>query len=291
MDPRTAFRAFAVSTLVTLLLTPLLRNLSRGAGWLDRPDGGRKAHAVAVPPCGGCAIFLGMLTGCLFYFSVPAIVWGAAAIILLTGIADDRSSLRPWQKLASQAVAAALALVAVPLPPGLLPRAGAMAWLLLCSNAFNLLDGLDGLVAAVGLIAAVAMLVVHPAAACLLVPLAGSLAAFLVFNCPPASVFLGDSGSLVVGFILGWTALQGSPERAWPPAALILALPLADTALTLTGRLLHGKPLFQPDREHIHHRLVRSVRSPLRALLWLSAASTGCALLGVALSFAFPGLP
>jgi UDP-GlcNAc:undecaprenyl-phosphate GlcNAc-1-phosphate transferase len=269
----------------------MLRAFSRCAGWLDRPDGMRKTHLVAVPPCGGSAVFLGLIAGQLFFPAVFMSFWCAAAIILATGIADDRLDLRPWQKLIPQAIAAGIVVAGSSQQLSPFAAAGAVLWLVLCANAFNLLDGLDGLAAAAGLIAAVAMAFLRPAAASLLLPLAGSLAAFLIFNLPPASVFLGDSGSLLVGFVLGWAVLCGGPGHGLLGPALILAVPLGDTTITLAGRLLRGKPIFRPDREHLHHRLLRYVASPPRALFWLSAASLALALAGIAISSAAPKLP
>jgi UDP-GlcNAc:undecaprenyl-phosphate GlcNAc-1-phosphate transferase len=198
----------------------------------------------------------------------------AAGIVFVTGLLDDVIGLRPWHKIAGQLAAASLACwaglriagvsgvstvswIGVPLT---------VLWLVAASNAFNLIDGVDGLAAGVGLFASVTMVLAavllqnNVPLALATIPLAGSLLGFLRYNFNPASIFLGDSGSLLIGFLLGcygvmWTQ-KSATLLAMTAPLMTLAVPLLDAGLSVLRRFLRGQPIFRADRGHIHHRLL-----------------------------------
>ncbi len=279
---------FAAAALC-LLLTPLLAAAARRAGWFDHPDGRRKTHHGPVAPAGGTAVLLAVLAGGWFggIYGIPGVpqVMVAAGVIYAIGLIDDLRGMAPWTRLAIECAAAALAVGSGPwhfTPPA---AAAVTAWLVLCTNAFNLLDGLDGLAASTAILAAAGMLLMHNGASGLLAVLAGALAGFLVFNLPPARVFLGDSGSLTVGLLLGAATLwssrgawsSGETLARWLPGACTLALPIADTGRVALRRWRGGRRIFQGDREHIHHRMRDLTGSSWKVLLLLSVFNAAVA--------------
>jgi UDP-GlcNAc:undecaprenyl-phosphate GlcNAc-1-phosphate transferase len=291
------------SFLISLVLTPLCRNLFRRWGWLDRPDGKRKVHSHPVPRTGGVPILMAYLGAfaVLLAFPLPAgaivksglpLVWkvlGATVLVFAVGLADDRRGLKPWQKVAGQVAAGYIAFWAgvqvtnvswLAVPPWLsLPLT--IFWLVGCSNAFNLIDGVDGLAAGAGLFATITILVgalLHDnmPLAIATVPLAGALLGFLRYNFNPASIFLGDSGSLTVGFLLGcygvlWSQKSTTALGMTAPF-LALAVPLLDTAVSIARRFLRQQPIFSADAGHIHHRLLARGLTPRRVALLLYGA-------------------
>ena len=230
-----------ISALLSLALTPLVRAYALHRHWLDSPDGVRKTHPFAIPRLGGVAIAtayvasfaIWLLTplhaGYILEDNLPFILrlLPAAILILAVGLVDDLYSLRPWQKLIGQTAIATLAFslglrvttLAGYEIGGLTSFAVTVFWLLLCTNAFNLIDGMDGLAAGVALFATLTILVMSllqddVPLALATAPLAGALLGFLRYNVPPASIFLGDSGSLLVGFLLGSYAIVWSQKCA-----------------------------------------------------------------------------
>src|ERR1035437_2752734 len=220
----------ALSFVFCLLLTPLVRNLAVRLGWLDRPDLERKFHRVPVPRVGGVPLVLACAGsfGVLLLMHLPGapaveqslpLIWSlmpAFVVIFVTGLSEDLIGLTPIQKLGGQVLAAALFCMGglhFHIFAGLglgsyWDLALTLVWLVACANAFNLIDGVDGLATGLGLIATLTMLLAallggDAGLIVIAAPLAGSLLGFLCFNFNPASIFLGDSGSLVVGMLLG----------------------------------------------------------------------------------------
>jgi UDP-GlcNAc:undecaprenyl-phosphate GlcNAc-1-phosphate transferase len=280
-----------ISFLLGMALTPLFRTLALRWDLVDHPDDSRKQHRVPTPRIGGVAVVMAYAGALLLVFLftpnverphvqhlelLKAMLPGAA-IIFITGLLDDLMGLRPIQKLAGEVVGAALALgLGMHFTPGGFPFAAghpwlqhawvalplSLLWLVVCTNAVNLIDGLDGLAAGVGLFASVATLLLgvftaRPGLVLATMPLVGALLAFLVYNFEPASIFLGDSGSLTVGFMLGVFSLvwsQGTSSLSGFAAPLmVLALPLLDVLLAIARRYLRRVPIFGADRGHIHH--------------------------------------
>ncbi|MBL8227517.1 MAG: undecaprenyl/decaprenyl-phosphate alpha-N-acetylglucosaminyl 1-phosphate transferase [Bryobacterales bacterium] len=292
-----------VAFFFSLVLTPFVRRGAQRFGLVDKPDQTRKFHANPIPRIGGVGIVAAYLLSCGFilvapYQNVPfdiqqALRGGisllpAALAIFATGLIDDVVHLRPWQKLAGQIFGAVLAFHAgfgiyvfrdtvLPYPVAMLVT---VFWLVGCSNAFNLIDGMDGLAAGVGLFATLTTLasaLVHNnlELAMATVPLAGALLGFLRYNFNPASIFLGDCGSLVVGFLLGCFGALWSQKSAtvlgMTAPLMAMAIPLLDVGLSIVRRFLRGQPIFGADRGHIHHRLLARGLTTRRAALILYA--------------------
>ncbi|HKI37794.1 MAG TPA: MraY family glycosyltransferase [Gemmataceae bacterium] len=296
---------FALSLGGSLLLTPLARALARRWGLVDCPDGRRKLHGGAVPVSGGLAI----LAASVGVLALAAVVPGPLADVLAAkatglvglllgglticavGVADDFHWLRGRHKVLGQVVAVALVLafgVRIEsvrlfdwhLELGLLAVPFTVFWLLGAINALNLLDGMDGLLGSVaGIITlalgGMALLQRDVATAAVAVALGGAVLGFLRYNFPPASIFLGDCGSMMIGLVVGALAIQSSLKGpatvalAAPTALLII--PIFDTAAAIVRRKLTGRSVYCTDRGHLHHCLLRRGLSIRLALLVVSA--------------------
>lgn len=311
---------FAISCGASLALTPLVRNLAFRWGLVDKPDGLRKLHAKPIPVAGGLIILpaaiLGFLAALLldpsfrevaaeksiFFVSVLC----SSVAICVLGILDDATNLRGRHKLLGQILA-----IAFLLPTGLIIERveifqwsielGPMAipftvfWLLGAINSLNLIDGMDGLLSTVGLItcmalAAMSLLLNQSGLPILALALAGALLGFLRYNFPPASIFLGDGGSMLIGLLIGVLAIHGSFKG---PATIALALPLAvlavpilDSSVAIVRRKLTGRSLYASDRGHLHHCLLRHGFSTRKALLVVALVTTATVSGGI-LSLAF----
>lgn len=281
---------FSCSCALSLLVNWAARGWARRVGLVDRPDGHRKLQNQAIPLSGGIAIFIAMLatiaflvafddnwrSSVLFHGSEALGLLAAGSLIILLGILDDSVGLRGRQKLAGQLVAAAI-LVACGIciqrvevlgwnvELGMLAIPFTIFWLVGAINALNLLDGMDGLAGTLGLIlsAAIAVMAIlngHQTIALIATVLAGSLVGFLRFNLPPASMYLGDAGSMLIGLLVGVMAIQASLKGA---GTVLMAVPLAlwtipifDSAAAVIRRMLTGRSIYTTDRAHLHHHLV-----------------------------------
>jgi UDP-GlcNAc:undecaprenyl-phosphate GlcNAc-1-phosphate transferase len=308
---------FAAAAAVTAATVPILVPLAARVGALD------STRNPPVPRLGGPALALGIVVtvlgvGLVFTparhtllaatSSIGPVLAGAA-IILALGVADDIRPLSAGVKLAVQ-LAAVVAVWALGVRVELLslpfgsadlgPVAGAAVtalWFVGITNAFNLLDGADGVAAGSAFFSATAVFMMsvllgHPAIGLVASALAGALLGFLPFNFPPARAFLGDSGALFTGFLLAGLAVEGSTKG---PTLVAIAVPLVafgvpvfDTTITLLRRLVRGQAVFQPDQEHVHHGLARAGLSPRQVAGVLYAASAAFAL--AAMTFVNPGV-
>ncbi len=311
---KTYILLFVISACASLILTPVVSCISRYFGWLDQPLDQRRVHEIAVPRLGGLAIFSAILlaltpllfTNNLLTETVRAnsaqllSVLGPAAIIFLVGIYDDFHGTNAATKFVGQLVAGLLfwamggriEALSVPLIGSieLHPVVGCaltLLWTVGISNAFNLIDGMDGLATGAALFAALVMLVVsltlgNPLITVVAVVLCGSLIGFLPYNFNPASIFLGDSGSLVIGFILAALSVQGTQKASTAVAVgiplIAFGVPVIDTAFSIVRRFIGGRPLFEGDREHVHHMLLARGWSQRYVILVLYSA---CALFGL----------
>jgi UDP-GlcNAc:undecaprenyl-phosphate/decaprenyl-phosphate GlcNAc-1-phosphate transferase len=302
-----------ISFVICVALTWVVRDLARKAGLVCQPALERNIHRVAVPRLGGIAIFITVAAVSLtrelmiygprgfWDFHAPRVVaiFVAGAIVFIIGLADDLWSVKPITKIAGQTLAASVFFLTEPRiwhAQGIFGQAGlgtvvslvaAMGWLILVSNGFNLIDGLDGLAAGVALCAAIALLIMslfthHHFIAVVTSSLAGAIGGFLIFNFNPATIFLGDCGSLFLGIILAELALSVKSEKSlslgvWLGVAFF-ALPLIDTSLAIVRRLLNGRPLFSADGEHIHHRLLQRGLSQRQIVFLLCGVSLGFSL-------------
>lgn len=303
---------FGSAMLLSLLLTRAVTRVAVRNGLLYAPPTDRHVHRQPVPRLGGIAIFLSSLTviwgfvalAPLVGWSQPiptrmlALISGTATLIFLLGLVDDLWSVKPRAKFAVQAIAGVLLYVGgfrvvhmhvlfghrdLGFTIGLLIT---VFWVLLITNAFNLVDGLDGLAAGSAGFATLTMFVVHlingnGPMALTIAALFGAIVGFLPFNFNPAKIFMGDCGSLFLGFMLSAVALptsQKSPTLIAVAIPLVsFGLPLLDTFLSVVRRFLSGKPLFTADREHIHHRLLRHGLSHRQAVLVLYVVCCGFA--------------
>ncbi len=269
--------------------TPLARKLGLRLDAVDRPDPTRKVHTVPTPRLGGVAIFLSTLIVTLFLgerynlAQLGSILVGASLISLM-GLWDDRFSLPPWMKLLGQLAAATLLIATeVRISVFRLPWLDwplTLIWIVGITNAFNLLDNMDGLSGGIAAIAAayfalmcsftgqylVGALSVAVMAACI---------GFLIYNWNPATIFMGDSGSLFLGFVMAALGIKlrfpdNVPFVTWMIPPLVLAVPIFDTTLVTLSRLRRGlNPLTTPGKDHTSHRLTYAGFSRREAVLIL----------------------
>lgn len=312
-----------ISAVLALLLTPVIGRVSTQLGLVDAP-GGRKVHARSVPRLGGVAVVLAAAAALAIVAVMrpgtidtpnwlamrPFVI--AGALIFAAGLMDDVRGLGAGPKLVIEFAAAGVMLSSGLLiervtvlgftwPLGLLAWPVTTAWIVGLTNAFNLIDGVDGLAAGIAVLAGGAcgaILIVrgHAPEAMMLAALVGAAVGFLRYNFEPATIFLGDSGSLVIGFLLATTAVAGWQKGATALAAavplLIFALPIADSALALVRRGVSSPPdgrsirstlrrIAQPDREHIHHRMLALGWSVRRTVLILYTITAVLSLLAL----------
>jgi UDP-GlcNAc:undecaprenyl-phosphate/decaprenyl-phosphate GlcNAc-1-phosphate transferase len=318
--------AFVLPAVITLLCTPLVMRLAIGLGAIDKPNA-RKAHTIPTPRLGGVAVFvsfaisLAVLIAYDHDLTFPSwilgtkgfLLYGSIALVLALGIWDDMRELKAGQKFLVQLVLASVAYLAGfnisgithpftlgVLPLGVFDYAATVVWIIGVTNAINLIDGLDGLAAGVSTIALLTMFPIaiiqnDMGTAVVALVLAGAVFGFLRYNFNPAKIFLGDSGSLFIGFMLAILSTQSSTKSStafsFLVAVLALGLPIMDTLLSMLRRMLQStmnrqrnpgsrvkwlRAMFIPDRRHIHHQLLARGLSHRRTVLVLYLVS--CAL-------------
>ena len=315
---------FGLAAVASLVVTPAVARLAAGLNIYDTPDAGRRIHTRPIPRIGGVAVFAASMLSLGLYAAVQlraggleveeqGFLLGIAAggsILFATGLVDDLRGVRPLTKLVAQCIAASLvyalgfqveflSLGSASHALGWLSFPVTLLWVVGVINAFNLIDGLDGLAAGVALVAlcttlAVAAAFSHADVVVVCVALIGALLGFLCYNFNPARIFLGDSGSLFVGFMLAVLSVHGSLKSATAVLTVVplfaLALPLFDTSLAVARRFLRGVPLSTADAAHIHHRLIALGLTQRRAVLVMYVLATVLAVLGLGLAFAPPRL-
>ena len=316
---RTYLTLFIISTLSALLLTPLIRRKAVEWGAVAIPDKGRHIHAAPTPRLGGIAIYIAfLLTLCLvplsgnlvsdiFVANLPRIValLIPATFIFAFGIYDDFRGADAPVKIVFQTIAASylfasgLRIENLSSPfgghwklPLLLSFVLTALWVILITNAFNLIDGIDGLAAGASIFALLSILIFsiaqgNPEISLLSVPLLGAVLGFLRYNFNPATIFLGDSGSLFLGFMAAALSLAGSQKGSTIVAIAIplvsFGLPLTEAGLSLVRRFLSGAPLLAGDRGHIHHRLLDRGLTQRQAAILLYAVCGLFSLFGLML--------
>ena len=306
--------------LVSLALIPFAKWVARKVGAVDE-GGGRRVHQGAIPRLGGIAVVLGFFVplvalfftesyvASIFYDQPSRIIGllGGGLIVALLGAFDDVRGVRPRTKLAVQTLAALFAYACGYRIEGMmLPYLGTVhlgwlaipatcLWFVAVINALNLIDGLDGLAGGVAFFACVgnfAMGALSDAYMVMLLSatLAGAIVGFLVFNFNPASIFMGDSGSMFLGFVLAATSLLGALVKNSTVVAIlvpimVLGLPIADTAIAMLRRALTRRPIMTADRGHIHHRLLDMGLTHRHAVLTLYGVCAALTVAAVAASF------
>jgi UDP-GlcNAc:undecaprenyl-phosphate GlcNAc-1-phosphate transferase len=285
----------AIALLIVILLTPAVGGMARILGVVDNPDA-RRLNRSPIPRLGGLAIFLGILVPSLAFLDLSGEMRGillGAAVATCVGVVDDFRGLPWWGKLGGQSVAAAIPLgFGVAIDRFTFPFLGiqdfpvwvgvpvTFIWIVAIMNMVNFLDGMDGLAAGTCAIAGstfavIALSLGKPEAAILSAIVAGACFGFLRHNFYPARIFMGDSGALLLGFTLATLSVQGLLKTAATVALffplLVLAVPIVDTSFVLAKRLKHGRPLYEADRTHLHHRFANIGFSQRRAALYMYA--------------------
>jgi len=279
---------FASALLLVIGTTPVIRRVAGHFGVVDQPDS-RKLHLTPVPLLGGIAIYAGFIVALLLFsegwvISQAISILVGATIVSFLGIWDDRWGMRPLLKLLGQTIAASILIISGVqvsfLPHPALNVAISLLWILGITNALNLLDNMDGLSGGIGAVAAACFLLLAAMNGQYLV---GSLAAalmgacigFLYYNFNPASIFMGDAGSMFLGLILAVVGIKlRFPGRSsmvtWMIPVVVLGLPIFDTTLVVISRLRRGmNPLTHPGKDHVSHRLVLMGLSQRKAVILL----------------------
>jgi UDP-GlcNAc:undecaprenyl-phosphate GlcNAc-1-phosphate transferase len=300
LDEIRAIAIVVVAAAIAALATPLVQRLALTVGAVDRPNERKVSHRERMPLMGGLAVIAGCLAGLATAFLLSVTEGAAAsiagfaagaAILVLVGAWDDRFTMNAPPKLLFQVIAAAIAISAgfrvdfftnpftattYPVPVWIVWPIS-LLWIVGVTNAMNLIDGLDGLASGVGAIIAFTLTIICWQAGqwpgvVIGFALFGALLGYLPFNFPPARIFLGDTGSLLIGFGLSLLALEGYRKAAllaFLVPILALAIPILDTALSILRRLRSGASVFDADRLHMHHRLLVREGSHRNAVLML----------------------
>ncbi|MBU2595630.1 undecaprenyl/decaprenyl-phosphate alpha-N-acetylglucosaminyl 1-phosphate transferase [Patescibacteria group bacterium] len=306
LDPKPYLLPFFLALGLSLLFTPLVKVIAQKFGFVDLPDK-RKVHKKITARLGGLAIFLSFaIVTLIFYFfkkdffvfapwheyNLPVKFTGiiiGALVLIIVGIIDDKKTLSPWTKLGAQIIAALIVIISgtrieyVNNPLGgfinfdlTVSYLISLVWIVGIINVINFLDGLDGLAAGVSFFASISIFfisllltVYQPATAFLSIVLAGALLGFLPFNFNPAKIFMGDSGSLFLGYVLAILSIVSGAKMA--TALLVLGFPIIDGLWVVARRIARSESPFKPDKTHLHHRLLSiglSVRGAV-ILLWM----------------------
>ena len=276
--------ALVAAFLVALVATPVVKSLAQRVGAVDVPKDARRMHNHPIPRMGGLAIFLGFLLSVLLFVELTGQIRGmllGAVIIVVLGIFDDIYALSAKLKLVVQIVAALVAAFSgnviqtfsnpniFSADPywnlGWLSIPATVIWIVAITNAVNLIDGLDGLACGVSTISSMTLLVISllvadAPVAILMAALAGGCLGFLPYNLNPAKIFMGDTGSTFLGYILAVVSIQGLFKFytiiSFAVPFLMLGLPIFDTCFAFIRRIAHGQSPMHADRSHVHHRLI-----------------------------------
>ncbi len=300
--------AVIAALLVSLSGTFVARSAARRLDWLDQPSR-RKMHTDPIPLLGGIAMYLAFLiaipiTNSRTVFEEGLVALAGATILLVVGVVDDRIGINPRPKLLAQVLAALLLVVGGIgiefLPYSWMNAIATVIWVVGICNAMNLLDNMDGLSAGIAAIACAfftVLAVIHGQIWVSIVAavLLGAILGFLRYNWNPATIFMGDAGSLLLGYMLAVLAIKlrfpgVEPERSWMIPILVLAVPIFDTTLVTISRLRRGVSISSGGRDHVSHRLVRlglSVRQSV-GVIYLAALLGGVVAVKIALQ---PSLP
>ena len=295
--------AFLLAALATAVLTPLAGKLATMLNVIDRPSERKVSDRQGIPLLGGLAVVAGCAAG-LFAFVLTAdqsevarvrehlaAFMAGGMLLVMVGAWDDRFYLGAWQKIPFQILAAMIAINAgfvidyftnpftlvTHMLPEWLSWLFTLGWMMVVTNAMNLIDGLDGLTTGIGAIIAGTLAIIcfqgdQLTGLLIAMALLGALLGFLPFNFPPARIFLGDAGALFIGFALALVSLEGYKKATlltFIVPLLALAIPLLDTALSVIRRIRAGKGIFSADKQHMHHLLLAREGSERKAVLWL----------------------
>jgi UDP-GlcNAc:undecaprenyl-phosphate/decaprenyl-phosphate GlcNAc-1-phosphate transferase len=308
---------FLVSLVLAFILTRSVRDFATVRGWVAVPSQERHLHSAPLPRLGGVAIFISFALSmgiavvlaqsrsslhAVLSLKTFLTIFAPASLVFLLGVYDDIRGAGPYLKFGVQGLAATmlfmggLRIVDIPVLfgshrlPGFLGLPITILWVVAITNAFNLIDGLDGLAAGSALfstlVAFVVSLTYGPSLVTITtIALAGAILGFLRFNFNPATIFLGDSGSLFIGFVLSALALEGAQKAPTIVAVAIpvvsFGLPILETSLSVIRRLISGRPVFTADREHIHHKLLQHGMTHRQVVILLYGVSAIFAMLSL----------
>ena len=307
--------AFMIALGMALILTPVVIAFARRTGALDKPDA-RKVHVRPIPRIGGIGIYAAFMVSILvqlvfveltpeFMMSLIGLMVGGTIIVAI-GIIDDYCDLPAKVKLLGQILAAVVLVVGFDVridfitdPLGdfiyleLFAIPATIFWIVGLTNTVNLIDGLDGLAAGVSSIAAITIFLVAmeegiPFVAMVTVALAGAAVGFLYYNFNPARIFMGDTGSMFLGFMLAGISVVGAVKSAATIALIVpilaLGLPILDTTFAIVRRMRNHRPIFKPDKGHLHHRLLAHGFTQKQAVLLMYVVSALFGLCALALT-------
>lgn len=307
--------AFMIALGMALILTPAVIAFARQTGALDKPDA-RKVHVRPIPRIGGIGIYAAFMASILvqlifadvtpeFMTSLIGLMIGGTIIVAI-GIIDDYCDLPAKVKLLGQIFAAAVLVIGFDVridvitdPFGdyiyleFLAIPATIFWVVGLTNTVNLIDGLDGLAAGVSSIAAVTIFLVAmeegiPFVAMVTAALAGAAVGFLYYNFNPARIFMGDTGSMFLGFMLAGISVVGAVKSAATIALIVpilaLGLPILDTTFAIVRRARNHRPIFKPDKGHLHHRLLAHGFTQKQAVLLMYVVSALFGLCAIALT-------
>lgn len=306
------YYVFFIAVLVSFVSTPIVRKFAKVINAIDVPKDKRRVHKKPIPKLGGLAIYLGFIVALILKAgpitrSEKGILFGSF-IIVIGGFIDDLIDLKPWQKLFFQILAACtlitfgmkISMITNPISNlnsyikigYILSIIVTIIWIVGITNAFNLIDGLDGLAAGIGIISASTMALIaflngqsRIEAQILSLILAGAILGFLPYNFNPASIFMSDVGSQLIGFLLAAISIEGAIKSA---SAVVIAvpilafgLPIYDTIFAIIRRKINGKPIMQADKGHLHHRLLAMGLSQKQAVIIMYLISAILGLMSV----------
>lgn len=274
------FVPFVIALVISYALTPSVKKLAIKVGAVDEPNA-RKVHTHVIPRLGGLAIFIGFMAAVLFCIPIShellGLLLGCTAIVAL-GIWDDICNIPAKVKLVGQILAACIPVAfgiqiewltnpfgTLIVLPEIIAIPVTIFWIVGFTNTVNLIDGLDGLAAGVSFIASIFMFLMaykmnQYLPAMIIVAMAGAALGFLQYNFNPAKIFMGDTGSMLLGYTMSVVAVLGLVKTAATVALVVpviaLGLPILDTLFAIVRRRMSGVPIFQPDKGHLHHRLL-----------------------------------
>ncbi|ADL52750.1 MraY family glycosyltransferase [Clostridium cellulovorans] len=290
-----SIKLFLLGFIICLLLVPLVKKIAFVIGAVDIASGGRRIHSKDTPLLGGLSIYIAFAVVSLFFTGefdkLKFIIVISALPIVVGGILDDIYEIRPLYKIMFQ-LAGAVMLIVMGVKIQLLTNPFGtgdqffslqylsipitILWIIGVTNAFNLIDGLDGLCGGVAFISSLSIFFMsilngRPMVAALTIILCGSILGFLMFNFHPATIFLGDTGSQLLGFLLAAISMVGTVKSATAFAVavpiLALGIPIYDTLFAMIRRKVNGKPILQADKGHFHHRLLDLGLSQVQAVV------------------------
>jgi len=305
--------AMGIALVISLIATPPVKLFARRVGAIDVPKDNRRIHKEPIPRLGGLAIFIGFVLSVVLFAEIDRELQGiliGSVLIVFVGVVDDILPLRAWQKFLAQIVAASVVVwhgvtidwIGNPnifsaydyLSLGFLSIPLTILWIVGITNAVNLIDGLDGLAVGVSTISSLTMLAVALIAtangnvAIVFAALAGACLGFMPYNVNPAKIFMGDTGALLLGFLLSTMSIMGLFKFyaliSFAVPFMALALPIADTAFAILRRIVKGQNPMMPDRGHLHHRLLDLGFSQKQAVFIIYLISGTLGLLAVVIT-------